>query len=38
MGKQVIDTVQLSGINGSKPIESEGDSPRMRFVYVAINP
>ena len=30
--------VQLSGISGSKLTESEGDSPRMRFVYVAINP
>ena len=29
---------QLSGIFGSKPTESEGYSPRTRFVYVAINP
>ena len=29
----VIVIVQLSGIYGSKPTESEGDSPRTRFVY-----
>ena len=34
----VIVIAQLSGIYGSKPTESEGDSPRTRFVYVAINP
>ena len=34
----VIVIVQLSGIYGSKRTESEGDSPRTRFVYVAINP
>ena len=32
----VIVIVQLSGIYGSKRTESEGDSPRTRFVYVAI--
>ena len=30
----VIVIVQLSGIYGSKRTESEGDSPRTRFVYV----
>ena len=35
---QVIVIAQLSGIYGSKPTESEGNSPRTRFVYVAINP
>ena len=34
----VIVIVQLSGIYGSKPTKSEGDSPRTRFVYVTINP
>ena len=34
----VIVIVQLSGIYGSKRTESEGGSPRARFVYVAINP
>ena len=34
----VIVIVQLSGIYGSKRTESEGDSPRTRFVYVAIKP
>ena len=37
-GIYVIVIVQLSGIYGSKRTESEGDSPRTRFVYVAINP
>ena len=35
---RVIVIVQLSGIYGSKRTESEGDSPRTRFVYAAINP
>ena len=30
--------VQLSGVSGNKPTESEGDSPRMKIVYVTINP
>lgn len=30
--------VQMSGISGSKLTESKGDSARMRFVYVALNP
>jgi len=34
----VLVIAQLSVIYGSKPTESEGDSPRTRFVYVAINP
>ncbi len=38
VGWYVIVIVQLSGIYGSKRTESEGDSPRTRFVYVAINP
>ena len=33
----MIVIVQLSGIYGSKPTESEEDSPRTRFVYVTIN-
>ena len=28
--------VKLSGIYGSKPTESEGDSPRTRFVYEVV--
>ena len=34
----VIVIVQLRGIYGSKLTKSEGDSPRTRFVYVAMNP
>ena len=34
----VIVVVQLRGIYGSKLTKSERDSPRTRFVYVAINP
>ncbi len=38
LSSKVIVIVQLSGIHGSKRTEFEGDSPRTRFVYIAINP